>query len=383
MPRLSVPAYADPSNTVDAKAQSVSRVINEYLQSAAPGHARAPVYPRRTPGVTPVATWPDGPIRGMFEINDRCFIVGGATFGELTSTYSIIHTGTVTNDEQPVAMASNGTAGHQVMITSGGDGYIFDLTSNTLSQITDADFLTPTRSCEFLGGYFLSLRGSGSRTFQWSALEDGTSWDSLDVAERSYASDNISSIIRSHTELWVIGFRTSEVWVMNSGGGNNAWVPQTGVFIEHGGQGIHAPCRIDNSIMWMGLNDDGQGVVFRADGYTPRRVSTSAVETWLQRANTPTDARAFVMQMDGHVFYHLILPRDVDTTFVYDVSMDRWHEWGIWDPRVGRYYPHIAGSHVFVFNTHLVGARLDVAGNNIIYRCSLDLYHDTIVGSLA
>jgi hypothetical protein len=382
MPRMPVPAFLDPSNTGDSVAQSVSRTVNFYHQAAQPGTARSPRYPRRTPCVTPVATWPAGPIRGMFATgdqaagNERCFIVGGGQFGELTPTMTIINTGVVTTDAYQATLCGNGSAGHQVFIVSGGSGYIFDTNANTLTHITDPDF--PISSAgEFVGGYFLALEAA-SRKVQFSALENGLTWDALDVFERSYASDDIATIIRSHTELWVLGLRTSEVWVMNVAGGNNPWVPQTGVLIEHGAQptGWTAQ-RVDNALMWMGRNDDGLCIVWRSNGYTPQRVSTFAVESWLQQTTVPNQVIGFVMQLGGHIFYHLLAP-DLPTTWVYDVTMDLWHEWAIWDPVTSRFYPHVAQHHLFVFQQHLVGSRLD----GTIYRCDTSILDDTITGSL-
>lgn len=379
--RVAVPAFADPSNTADSVAQSVSRSINWYLQTGAPGTTRAPVYPMRTPGVQPWVTWPQGPIRGMLNINNTVYVVGGSTFGSLDWTGTITVLGTVANDSEPVSLCSSGTASYQVMVVSGNLGYVYNFNTHSFGQITSANFPNPCRWGEFFGGYFLALHGQGSRSFQWSALEDATTWNALDVAERSYASDNISALIRSHAGIWLLGFHTSEIWVINQGTGNNVFVPQTGVIVEHGCLGAFTPQRIDNTILWLGQNDDGKCMVWRADGYTPRRVSTHAVETWLSTAtgqNGPTDAVGFVMQMDGHIWYHLLVPRDLRTTWVYDVTTDRWHEWAIWDPKGCRYYPHVANSHVFAWNQHLLGSRLD----GTIYQCDPSFTTDVITGTL-
>jgi hypothetical protein len=125
----------------------------------------------------------------------------------------------------------------------------------------------------------------------------------------------------------------------------------------------------------MGLGDDGQGVVWRLNGYIPERVSTFAIETVLQRAETPTDARAFAFQMRGHLYYVLLLPRNVETALVYDVTMDRWHEWAHWNSQTCAWVPHVAGSHMFVFNKHYVGDRV----YGIVYELSQDFEDDELV----
>ena len=100
-----------------------------------------------------------------------------------------------TNDYLP-SICSNGTAGSQLFITNGDLGYIFDLSANTLTQIVDPGFPSRARMGEFMDGYFFVLV-TETRRFQISALEDGTTWDPLDVAERSEASDDISGIKRN------------------------------------------------------------------------------------------------------------------------------------------------------------------------------------------
>src|SRR5215469_18794550 len=112
---------------------------------------------------------------------------------------------------------------------------------------------------EFMDGYFLVLINN-SRAFQISALEDGTSWDPLDVGERSEGSDNVQAMKRNHREIWFMGTKTTEVWY-DSGDPDFPFAPIQGVFIEQGcaGSGFTLQ-RLDNTLIWCGLNEDGQGV---------------------------------------------------------------------------------------------------------------------------
>jgi hypothetical protein len=366
MPRLVCDAFLDPSNTATSIAASPSRVINEYLEGVQPGHGKSPGWRVRRPGLHRFVTLPTGPVRGVFEINARMFAVGGAHFYEVLSDATVTHVSAVADDTLPVSMASNGSAGDQVLVISAGLGYIYDLTLNTLTLIADADFPPNARGCEFMDGYFLVSQGAGSRSIQWSALEDGTSWDPLDVIEVSITPDNVTAIIRNHKEIWVFGFRNTEVLV-DSGDPTAVFEPYQGVVIEIGAQGIFTPQRLDNTIFWMTQGEQGDGMVMRADGYTPKRVSTHAVEVDLQRADTPTDAVACAFQINGHLFYCLTLPRN-ETSWVYDATTDRWFEWAHWDPVNLVWVPFLGQNHVFVFDKHLMGSRVD----GTIYELSQD-----------
>jgi len=55
----------------------------------------------------------------------------------------------------------------------------------------------------------------------------------------------------------------------------------------------------------------GQGVIYRASGYTPARVSNHATEFAFQdysRTNPISDAISYAFQDQGHNFYHLYFP---------------------------------------------------------------------------
>jgi hypothetical protein len=319
---------------------------------------------------------PDQPVRGLFSINGRAFCVAGATFFEFFSDDTIGPTYTVTNDNQPVSWASNGTAGNQLMIVSGGDGYIYNTATLVFTQITDPDFPVPCKMCEFLNGYFLALKGGGSRSFSWSNLEDGLMWDTLDVAERSSTADNLGALIRSHEEIWMMGGQTTQVYI-NSGAASSIWDPVAGVVLEFGVLGPFSVQRMDNTLFWLGSSVDGFGVVYRADGYSPKRISTFGVEQAIQQEDNPTDARAFTFQMNGHLFYALLLPRS-QWTWLYDITMDRWTKWATWDTTTAEWLPHRACCHIFEFGTHLVGDRFSGA----VYEMSMSLFDETLVAAI-
>jgi hypothetical protein len=376
VPRVALESFVGPSNTLRSIQADCDETYILFLESVAPGNGKAPVYLQGTPGIHPVFVAPDQPIRGLFNMNGRAFCVAGATFFEFFSNYTIGPTYTVTNDLQPVSFASNGTAGNQLMIVSGGDGYIYNTDTLVFTQITDPDFPVPCKMCEFLNGYFLALKGGGSRSFSWSNLEDGLTWDTLDVAERSSTSDNHGALIRSHEEIWMMGGQTTQVY-WNSGQASEIFAPVSGVVIEYGVVGPFTVQRLDNTLLWMGSNVDGSGMVWRADGYTPKRISTFGVEQALQQEDTPTDARAFTFQMNGHLFYALLLPRS-RWTWLYDVTMDRWTKWATWDTTAADWIPHHACCHIFEFDTHLVGDRYSGA----VYEMSMAFADEQLVAAI-
>ena len=374
MPRISVPGLVEASNTERSIQAQVGRTINLFLETTQPGGAsKAPAYLQGTPGMRPRAIWPDQPIRGLFQNDAGCFVVGGGLFGQLFEDYTIGPTFPVLNDLLPISWASNGSAGNQIILASGGNGYIYNTLTQAFTQIIDPDFPSPCRMVEFMDGYFLALKGGGSRSFSWSALEDGLSWDPLDVAERSEASDNLQALIRNHREIWLMGSLTTEVWY-DSGDPTAIFQPLQGVFLEQGNAARFTTQRIDNTLIWVGSNADGQSIVWRADGYLPRRISTFGVEQQIQQHEPRPNWSSLVFQMNGHLFYALVIPEN-DRTWLYDVMLDRWVEWNHWNTTTATWEPHVVGTHCAAFETHLFGDRFSGA----IYEGSMQFFDEQIV----
>jgi hypothetical protein len=81
--------------------------------------------------------------------------------------------------------------------------------------------------------------------------------------------------------------------------------------------------------------------------------------------------------MNGHLFYALIQPQNL-WTWLYDVTMDRWTKWSIWNPTTAQWMPHVAGSHMWCFEKHLVGDRYSGA----IYEMNMGFFTDEVVAPL-
>lgn len=371
---MEIPGFVGPSNTLASPLADVERTVNLFTERTAPGTGKTATYLRGTPGVRPRLSCLDQPVRGLFYQDGRAFAVAGARFVELFESGLVTNRGTVDEDTLPASFASNGSAGNQVLVISAGKGYIFDLLANTLSAALGADFPADASMCAFMDGYFLVLI-KNSRRFQISALEDGTSWDALDVAERSEGSDNIVSMIRNHREIWFLGSQTTEVWYDN-GDPLFPFAPIQGVFLETGCAAPFAAVRADNTVVWLDQDERGAGLVRRADGYTPVRISTYAVEKALATASDTNLALAvaFAEVTQGHTFYWLYVP-ELTTTWVYDSSEGLWHERAIWNATDCVFEPHVAVNHCFAWNVHLVGDRL----SDQVYTLSLDYYDDQIV----
>lgn len=312
-----------------------------------------------TPGLQPYAYMPGTQGRGCFAQDGRAFAIVDRTVYEITPlgpSGAVTPRGTVAFDSLPATFCSNGTAGNQLLITAGGKLYTFDLAMNVLTDISGvASVPVPAKMCGFTDGYGIVLV-TGSRTFQISALEDFSTWNGLDASQISESSDNLLALLVDHREIWLFGSKCTEVW-RNTGGADNPFEPIAGGFIEHGIIAPFSACKFDNTVVWVGGNTDrGAGVAFRANGYTPQRISTHAVEETWQSYEQMDDAIGWVYQEDGHEFWGLNFPSG-ETSWVYDAASQQWHERAVWDPPYARWRPQIPQYHMFVFGKHLVQDR--------------------------
>lgn len=352
-----IPGFVGPWNHLLSINADAEETINWMYEPTPPGTSNYRAWMPPTPGLRPWLTIQTAsPVTCEFEQDGRAWAIIGGDFREVFNTVPPTSTfyGAVATDSNPPTICSNGTAGHQLFITAGGNGYIFDTIANTLTLIADPDFPNGTALMgEFMDGYFLVLIAN-SRAFQISALEDGTSWDALDVGERSEGSDNILGMKRSHREIWFLGSETGEVWYDN-GDPDFSFAPIQGVFSEQGTVSGFTMQRLDNTLIWAGKNADGEGVVWRADGYTPKRVSPHAIELYEQIYGF-TGVRTWGYQQNGHLFYVTILPA-ADKSPVYDVAVDSWHMRARWDSTHCVWVPYVPQCHMFAFGKHLVGDR--------------------------
>ncbi len=349
------PGFINGSNPLASINVDSERSINWFPESTSPGTAKAPVWLAPVPGMRPFVVLSNGPVRGLWNQNGRAFAVAGSYFYELFANHTAILRGAVANDNRPVWMASNGSAGHQVFFASGGFGFYFDLTTNIFAQILDADFPLPCTMMAFVNGYALALKAS-SNQFQWSALEDASAWDALDVAQLSQTSDNIQTLIPVHGNIWLLGQQTSVVW--QDTGGTAVFEPIAGSLMQMGTRAAFSAWAGDNALFWVGGNDQGQAVVYRGTGVgaAPQRVSTFSVEYDLNNVERLTDTIGWGYQENGHTFYLLYVP-SLNRTWTFDLSMNIWHWRTVWNPVLLDDEPDLGRCHTFAFGTHLVGDR--------------------------
>lgn len=354
-----------PSYVMDARSFDVQRTINLYPLASEVGTSKDVVALKKCPGTAVYRTVGGGPIRGAISTSrGRAFVVSGFDLYEITSTGSVNH-GALNSATGRVSIAENGD---QVMIVDGTDGYVFTQSTDTLVEVTDGDF--PQASVVvFLDGYFI-VNKVGTAAFFISALNDGTSWDALDFAVVSSNPDDLVGMIADRGNLWLFGNRSVEVFD-NTGNASFPFERIDSAVIPTGCEAAFAIVRANNRIYWLGVDEQGRGVVWKSDGFNAIKISTQAIDKRIAESVRRDESYAWVYHQQGHPFMCLQV-KGLDTTLVCDLSLEQWHERSFQNKNINAREQHRGSCHFVFDNKNLIGDR----ENGNIYDLSLSYYDD-------
>lgn len=318
-----------------------NRMVNLYPEIVPEG-GKEPAFLRRCPGLTnlnaPIPA--TDRVRGIIFMGTLLYVVAGDTFyvlnGNIPSNPIIASYPFVTHNSEPVSMAENGK---QIFIAAGSYCYCYDLSMGMIALTAGVYPNFPgAETVVFMDGYFV-VNQPVSQKIWISALYDGLTWNSLTFASAERSPDNVVGLCANNGELWVFGESTTEVWY-NAGTPNFPFSPIQGAYSEVGCASKHAIAKLDNAIFWVGSDARGNGIVYRSRGYAGERVSTHMIENMLQARTEEfgieylSNAVAYTYQYAGHSFYMLSVINfsgspsgtELDTTLVYDVATQGWHE---------------------------------------------------------
>lgn len=359
--------FIGPSYQMNSRNVDCQRCINLYpeINELGTGKEKEVASLRGTPGLGLFSALGSGPIRGIHFTNDgskKLYVVRGNTLYHVSSSGTSTSIGTISTNSGPVSMANNNN--HMVLVDGTTNGYTVQISNNSFAQITDPDFVGADQ-VTYMDGYFIFNEPNSDR-FYISDLDGITFPPETENADS--LPDLLVGLISDHRDLWLFGTDTTEVW-FNSGNADFPFERVQGAVLEHGCVAPFSIAKSTNSVFWIGKDKDGVGIVYTAQGYQPRRISTHAVEQEIQRYTTLEDARGFTYQEDGHYFYVLNFPT-ADTTWVYDITTGLWHERAY--NNNGRLERHRADVHIYAYGKHLVG---DYTNGNI-YEMSSSFYTD-------
>lgn len=365
---MKFPAFIGGSYTSQAYGADCERTVNWYpelLESEGATH-RAILQP--VPGVEILETAPaigrtpfhQYPGRAHYFMNSREFAVVGNNLYEFDAAGIKTNHGEVEYDEKPATICSNGDGGNELFITSGGKGYIFDLGTSALTEITALS--GKATMGDTLDGYFLCLDASTS-TLYTSDLLDGLTWTTgTNFAQRSLQPDRWLAMKVSGRYIWLFGEQTTEAWYDT--GASFPFAPHPSGVLNYGIAAPWSACLMGSDLVWLASDRSGRRCVLRTSGFTPGVISTFPLEGIFQGYNTVADAIGDAYSMDGHSFYLLHFDR-LGATWAWDAATQMWHERGTWMSSENRYLSWRPRFYTYAFGQHRMLDGLGMPGDYI------------------
>lgn len=354
-------SYRERSSNLDCQA-----CINLFPVLGESGTAKAIKALYGTPGRRPLVSAPDGAVRGMRDptATSDGIVVIGSTVYRLSTAFALTAVGTIDNLSTPVKIDDNGL---QAVIVTGPNGYTLNLLTNMVTQINDPAFYGAD-NVDFLNTYAIFNRPDTNQFY--ISGSNAITFDALDFATAESNYEPIVNFIVNHDEIVFFKQTVMEIW-RASGNADFPFARDTNAAIEHGLAARDSVAAADNTVFWLGQNDEGGGIVWRLNGYTPQRVSTDAIEFAIASYSTIADAVAYSYQQEGHTFYVLTFPTG-NATWVYDIATQLWHQRGYLDPVTGTLGRDRSNSHMYFNGKHVVG---DYQNGNL-RTLDLDYYLD-------
>lgn len=351
-------AYAAPAQLQDAQV-----CVNWYLEVSQDGESKTPTALLGTPGLQTLLTVGPGPIRGMWVLpggaaalvasgNEVHYVTAAASIQSMFPALQTTKIGTLDSSAGAVCIRDNGAGGIAV-IACGADGYVVNIAARTVSRIVDTAWLGSTRVV-FVDGW-LVFNKPGSQTFYTSPLY----WNGTDPLDATYfalkdvSTDNLITMYEHRREIWMIGERTTEVWV-DAGGATFPFGRLQGAVMQHGCAAANSIARVGDSLMWLARDEQGQNIVAISKGLEIGMASTIAINHAIASYAVISDAIGYAYQEDGHTFYVLTFP-SADVTWVYDGQTGAWHQRAAFAAATGAFHRHIGNAFMDFLGARIIG----------------------------
>src|SRR6185503_12747817 len=365
--------FVGPSNTMADPYQDRQRSLNYYPEASSDSASKEQIALLGAPGLnetldfsttsSDIAIPDSGGARGIWVLpggSDALWVIGSAVILTQTTVpatqtsiaqFSKVFIGNLLTNSGPVCMRDNGPGGF-VAIVDGEFGYLYEIATFTLTQITDPSF-EPADRVAFIDGWWIFNVVGTQRFFTNAPTPYTTTFSGSFFALKDSSSDNLITLFENNRELWLIGERTSEVWY-DAGGANFAFSRIPGVAPQMGCSAAQSIARLGESLVWLGKSERGENIVIRTKQYGYENIASPAVAFAITSYPLISDAIGFVYEEESHLFYVLTFPT-ADKTWVYDATTDMWHERASFDPTTGAFHRFKGSCFANYQNLRMVG----------------------------
>lgn len=278
------------------------------------------LYP--TPGLLLKLNLPtNAQVRGLWVLpsGSTMLAVAGSQVYLINAQFIAQQVGILSSNIGLVSIVDNGIHAY---LADGNNRYTYNITSQEFAMVASSDgAFQGADKVDNVDGFIIYNKPNSN---QWGCTNVLSATSSgLNFSAKASSSDKIVSLIADHTDVHLIGERTTEVWT-NVGAFPFPFQRIPGVTSQHGCAAKDSLTKLGESIAYISKDTRGQGVVVHTNGYTVERISTFAVENDINKG-VISDAIAYTYQQSGHEFYVLSFPTQ-DKTWVYDLATQLWHK---------------------------------------------------------
>lgn len=178
----------------------------------------------------------------------------------------------------------------------------------------------------YMNGYIAIPRASSADIYTCAA-DDPFSWNPADFITSEMFPDDVIALGRQNNQIVAFGEYGTEFFYDN-GANQTTGTPlarNQNTFLQVGTPSPYAIGQNEQNCFFVGVSRTGGRVVWKLEGFSPKEISTPAVERVLDAEGSEiTKANGYLVRLIGHFFYVLCLS---NRTLVYDIDLDLWHEW--------------------------------------------------------
>jgi hypothetical protein len=292
--------------------------VNLYSEISPDGERGGKIAMYCPPGLTAQSNYGANPVRGAWSHGDFKYYVNRDKLWKEANDGTQTELGTLLTSGGIVDMVDNGT---QLMIVDGTAGYILTFATDVFAEIVDAGFPANPTSVWFLKLRFL-VTSAGTGQYQWSAINDGTSWDALDFATEESNPDNLVCGTSDNGQSVLFG----EFTLGFSGPTNSddaAFGAIGAAAIEIGLAARWSLAKFDQSLIFLSKNRLGGVQVCTLSGYSLQVVSNPDIETLFAAYSGIDSATGFSFRHQGHSFYQINFTAE-NVSWRYDGRTGDW-----------------------------------------------------------
>lgn len=317
----------------------------------------------KRPGLNSYKSYTSGVGRGIFNWQDNLYSVVGTTLRKGDTSIKTLNNSTGLNH-----FTSIGTSSPKMVMVDGSEMWVIE-TNDTTTKVTDADF--PTNLVDgvvYLDGYVFVMNTRGE--IYNCALNDPTNWVATDFIEAEISPDGGVALGRYQNYVVAFGEWSTEFLYDAANATGSPLGRLEGTSMQLGCAGGDTIGVSDDTLLWVAQARSGGKSVAILDGFNPKIVSTKPIERLLDaEGNTISSARAFVVKVQGHIFYVLTLTT-TNKTLVYDLIDNAWHEWTSYDGATESRFTGISFSEINNANY------IQDEDNGKIYELDVSTYQD-------